>query len=118
MRSYRIKSGVYLYSKYTSAMSWHTSPSLVENVEINDITDSSIQLCWDRNDTADGYIIEQYKDGAWKRIAKIANKNAVYYNVKNLKSVTTYSFRIKTYKMIGKTGLHGEYVNISATTYQ
>jgi hypothetical protein len=37
MRSYRIKSGVYLYSKYTSAMSWHTSPSLVENVEINDI---------------------------------------------------------------------------------
>ena len=31
----------------------------------------ALRLNWERNPSADGYIIEQYKDGKWVRIARI-----------------------------------------------
>ena len=116
MRAYKIKSGVYLYSKYTSTKSWNTSPSLVTGLRLTDVTDNSLNLCWNQNSTADGYIIEQSVYGEWVRIAKLTSKELTSYTVTGLNSNTTYKFRIKTYNMVGKVGLHGEYVNISGTT--
>ena len=77
----------------------------------------ALRINWSKNASADGYIVEMYKGGKWVRVAKIANSGTTTYRKAGLKACTAYKFRVKAYKMSGKTALYGAYsATLSANT--
>ena len=77
---------------------------------------TSLTLAWDKNASASGYVVEQYKGGKWTQIAKTSSNTAVTYTVNGLKADTTYTFRIKGYVVSGTTEYSGEYTRLAAKT--
>ena len=78
---------------------------------------SSIRVKWNKSSTADGYILEQYKDQKWTRVTKITNPSTVKYSVKGLASGTTYWFRLKAYKMYDGNAIYsGNTCELTACT--
>lgn len=104
-----------VYSGYTS-LTAVTKPADVASFRCSKKTSSALKLCWNKNNSASGYIIEQYKNGKWVRISKITKNSAVSYTVRNLKKNTTYNFRIKAYRTVNKSTVYSGYKTIKATT--
>ena len=77
---------------------------------------TSLTLAWDKNASASGYVVEQYKGGKWTQIAKTSSNATVTYTVNGLKADTTYTFRIKVYVVSGTTEYSGEYTRLAAKT--
>ena len=77
---------------------------------------NSLTLAWDKNASAKGYIIEQYKGGKWTQVAKTSSNTAVTYTVNGLAADTTYTFRIKAYVISGESEIYGGYVKIAGKT--
>ena len=105
-----------LYSGYTSTLVAYTNPSAVSGLRVRSKSDKAIRLAWKQNTTADGYIIEQYKNGKWTRIARIAGNETLSYRVENLTKATTYKFRVATYNIEDNVVYYGAYVSVSGTT--
>ena len=77
----------------------------------------ALRINWNKNNTASGYIIEQYKNGQWVRIAKITNNATTTYRVENLQPGTSYIFRTQAFGFDGNTPLYSTYQYVSGTTY-
>ena len=77
---------------------------------------TSLTLAWDKNASASGYVVEQYKGGKWTQIAKTSSNATVTYTVNGLKVDTTYTFRIKGYVVSGTTEYSSEYTRLAAKT--
>ena len=71
-----------------SAVSGFTSPSKA-------IT--AIRLNWTADNTATGYIIEQYTNGNWVQIADVTDNSTATYKVTDLIPGTVYKFRMAAY---------------------
>ena len=84
-------------------------PSDMKNFRCTAKTDTLLSLAWNKNSTADGYIVEMYQNGKWARVAKITNKSTTTFRKSGLKAGTAYKFRVRAYKMSGKTALYGNY---------
>ena len=69
----------------------------------------ALRVNWTKNASADGYIVEMYQGGKWVRVAKITNSNTTTFRKAGLKAGTAYKFRVKAYKMSGKTAVYGAY---------
>ena len=77
----------------------------------------ALRINWTKNASADGYIVEMYKDGKWVRAAKITNKNTTTSRKAGLKASTVYKFRVRAYKMIGSVAAYSDYTaTITART--
>ena len=77
----------------------------------------ALHVNWTRNASADGYIVEMYKNGKWVRAAKITNKNTTTFRKAGLKASTVYKFRVRAYKMIGSVAAYSDYTaTITART--
>ncbi len=116
MKAYNMVGSTGLYGGYTSTVSATTNPSAISGFKVGGKTSNVIRLNWTKNTSADGYIIEQYKDGKWVRIKKVTSNATTTYRVTGLKSATTYKFRIKAYNMVGSTGLYGAYATVNGKT--
>lgn len=77
---------------------------------------NALRLSWNKNTSADGYIVEQYKSGSWTRIARIGSNSTVTYRVEKLSPSTKYSFRVKAFKMNGKSAVYSAYKSVSGIT--
>ena len=97
---------------YTSQI---TLPA-VTGVKVKTQGSTSLTLAWDKNASASGYVVEQYKGGKWTQITKTASNAVVSYTVNGLKADTTYTFRIKGYVVSGTTEYSGEYTRLAAKT--
>ena len=104
-----------LSSSYTNTIAARTLPSAVTGIKITARTSTSLTIGWDKNASAGGYIVEQYKNGEWVSIAKLS-KATTTCRVPGLKAVATYKFRIKAYTMSGITALYSGYKTISGIT--
>ena len=116
VRAYNMVGATALYSNYTATLAAYTNPSAVSGLKIAGKAGTALRLGWTQNTTADGYIIEQYIDGKWTRIARIAGNETLSYRVENLTKATTYKFRVATYNIEDNVAYYGAYVSISGTT--
>ncbi len=98
---------------YTSV---ETLPADVGNFRCTARTTSSITLSWNRNTTATGYKLEQYKGGKWVQVAQINSNSATSYKVTGLTAATAYSFRIRAYKTSGNVTAHSGYTKYNTLT--
>ena len=106
------KCGYSYKDNYTPAL----KPTELTGVKVKTQGSTSLTLAWDKNASAKGYIIEQYKGGKWTQIAKTSSNATVTYTVNGLKADTTYTFRIKVYVVSGTTEYSGEYTRLAAKT--
>ena len=106
------KCGYSYKDNYTPAL----KPTELTGVKVKTHGAASLTLAWDKNASAKGYIIEQYKGGKWTQIAKTSSNTAVTYTVNGLAADTTYTFRIKAYVISGESEIYSDYVRIAGKT--
>lgn len=88
----------------------------VSGLKIGGRAGDALRLNWNKNTSADGYIVEQYKSGSWTRIARIGSNSTVTYRVEKLSPSTKYNFRVKAFKLNGNAATYSSYKNISGIT--
>ena len=115
IRAYKTSGNVTAHSGYTN-LSTLTSPTNVSNVVCAARSYNSITLSWNRNTTATGYKLEQYKGGKWVQVAQINSNSTTSYKVTGLTAATAYSFRIRAYKTSGNATAHSGYTNLNTLT--
>ena len=103
------------YSDYAEIIGTTLMPECY-NVEIVGKSNDALRIGWGKLNSIDGYILEQYKEGNWVRIARIGDKNTTTYRVEELRSKTEYKFRIKTFVYDGIQSNYSEYTEIAGKT--
>ena len=85
-------------------------PSKVTNLKSSKKTYNSITLSWDKIDNVTGYKVYKYdkKSNSYKYLA---TTNTNTYTDKSLKASSTYSYRVRAYKVVNSTTYNGSYSN-------
>lgn len=103
------------YSGYTR-LAATTLPSNVTSFIKKSGTASTLNLQWAKNNSATGYVVEQYKGGKWTQILNATSNATVTCCVSGLKAGTTYTFRIAAYKTAGGVTEYSGYTRLAAAT--
>ena len=103
------------YSDYTR-LAATTLPSNVTSFIKKSGTASTLNLQWAKNNSATGYVVEQYKGGKWTQILNATSNATVTCRVSGLKAGTTYTFRIAAYKTAGGVTEYSGYTRLAAAT--
>lgn len=103
------------YSGYTR-LAATTLPSNVTSFIKKSGTASTLNLQWAKNNSATGYVVEQYKGGKWTKILNATSNATVTCRVSGLKAGTTYTFRIAAYKTAGGVTEYSGYTRLAAAT--
>ena len=109
VRAYKMNGSVALYSDYSATVAARTNPSVMTGAKLTGRAADALRINWSKNASADGYIVEMYQGNKWVRVAKITNSNTTTFRKAGLKASTVYKFRVRAYKMSGKTALYGNY---------
>lgn len=109
VKAYKTAGKTTVYSAYTSTLTATTAPKAVSGLKVGGVASNVLRINWTKNTSASGYILEQYKSNKWVRIAKITKNTTTSYRVTKLSASTTYKFRIKAYKTVGKAALYSDY---------
>ncbi len=115
VKAYKMSGKTALYGA-TKTISVRTNPSTTTGIKLKNSAKNAVRLSWTKNTSADGYIIEMKVNGVWKRAGKITKNSTIEFKKSGLKSKTSYTFRIKSYKMSGKTALYSGYKTITVKT--
>ena len=109
VRAYKMSGNTAVYSDYGTTLTARTNPSVIKGAKLAGRAADALRISWDRNTSADGYIVEIYKDGAWSRAGKITTDSTTDFRVTGLKASTVYKLRVRAYKMSGTAAYYGNY---------
>lgn len=118
--SVRIKS----FKKTTAATYFSEYLTFSADTRISNVTSltykadsaSEVTLSWNRNALADGYIVEIYRGGKWEQVLNTPYNTRLFCKVTGLAEGSTYSVRIKSYKVKNGRTVFSEYLKSTATT--
>lgn len=119
IRAYKASGGTTYYSDYVRLAAKTAESSGVSNVKSFrkiSATSSELIIGWAKNNSAEGYIVEQYKGGKWTEVLRTCTNNTVGFIAGDLKAGTTYTFRIRAYKTSGDTVIYSDYTRLAAMT--
>lgn len=119
IRAYKASGGTTYYSDYVRLAAKTVESSGVSNVKSFrkiSATSSELIIGWAKNNSAEGYIVEQYKGGKWTEVLRTCTNNTVGFIAGDLKAGTTYTFRIRAYKASGDTVIYSNYTRLAAVT--
>ena len=89
----------------------------VTGVKLTGRAADALRVNWNKDANASGYIVEMYQGNKWVRVAKITSNATTTYRASGLKASTVYKFRVRAYKMEGKTAVYSEYsATVAAST--
>ena len=109
VRAYKMSGKTAVYSDYSATVTAMTNPSVMTGAKLGGRAADALRINWSKNASAQGYIVEMYKGGKWVRVAKITSNSTTTFRKAELKASTVYKFRVRAYKMSGKTALYGNY---------
>ena len=109
IRAYKMNGNTALYSNYSATVTAMTNPSVIKGAKLTGRAADALRINWTKNASDDGYIVEMYQGNKWVRVAKITNNNTTTFRKAGLKASSVYKFRVRAYKMSGKTALYGNY---------
>ena len=116
VRAYKMSGSTAFYGNYSATVAARTNPSVMKGITVFAKTSEIIAIEWEKNTSAQGYIVEMYKGGKWVRVTKITNGITNTFWKVGLAKNTTYKFRVRAYHMSGKTALYGGYGYVSGKT--
>ena len=103
------------YSAY-SYITVNTLPSAVSGFKTVSKTSSTSTLSWNKNTSADGYIIDRYIANRWIQTLKVVGSGNVSATVKDLTAGSTNKLRIRAYKTINKKTEYSSYTYLNVKT--
>ena len=109
VKAYKMSGSSAVYSDYSSTVTARTNPSVITGAKLTGRAADALRINWAKNTSADGYIVEMYQGNKWVRVGKITNNSTTTFRKSGLKASTVYKFRVRAYKMSGKTALYGNY---------
>ena len=109
VRAYKMSGKTAVYGAYSATVAARTNPSVMTGAKLSGRAADALRINWTKNTSADGYIVEMYQGNKWVRVAKIANNSTTTFRKAGLKASSVYKFRVRAYKMSGKTALYGNY---------
>ena len=109
VRAYKMEGKTAVYSEYSATVAARTNPSVIKGAKLTGRAADALRINWTKNASADGYIVEMYQGNKWVRVAKITSNSTTTFRKAGLKASTVYKFRVRAYKMSGKTALYGNY---------
>jgi pyruvoyl-dependent arginine decarboxylase (PvlArgDC) len=112
VKAYKMCGTTAFYSAYSATVGARTNPSVMTGAKLGGRAADALRINWTKNASADGYIVEMYQGNKWVRVGKVTNNSTTTFRKAGLKASKVYKFRVRAYKMSGKTALYG---NFSAT---
>ena len=109
VKAYKMYGSTAIYSEYSATVTARTNPSVMTGAKLGGRAADALRINWTKNASADGYIVEMYQGNEWVRVAKITSNSTTTFRKAGLKASTVYKFRVKAYKMEGKTAVYGAY---------
>ena len=109
VKAYKMEGKTAVYSDYSATVAAMTNPSVMTGAKLGGRAADALRINWSKNASADGYIVEMYQGNKWVRVAKITNNSTTTFRKAGLNASTVYKFRVRAYKMSGKTALYGNY---------
>ena len=109
VKAYKMSGKTAVYGAYSATVTARTNPSVMKGAKLGGRAADALRINWTKNASADGYIVEMYQGNKWVRVAKITNNSTTTFRKAGLKASTVYKFRVRAYKMSGKTALYGNY---------
>ena len=109
VKAYKMCGTTAVYSAYSATVAARTNPSVMKGAKLGGRAADALRINWTKNASADGYIVEMYQGNKWVRVGKITNNSTTTFRKAGLKASTVYKFRVRAYKMSGKTALYGNY---------
>ena len=100
-------------SGYTKAVAVKTSLAKVTGLTVKNNKKGSVKLSWKKVEGATGYKVYQYNTKT-KKYTKIATVKSTSYTKTKLKTKTTYRYKVRAYKNVGKTTVHGSYSSVKS----
>ena len=115
IKSFKKTTTATYFSEYLT-FSADTRISNVSSLTYKADSASQITLSWNRNTIADGYIVEIYRGGKWEQVLSTTSNTILSCKVTGLAEGSTYSVRIKSYKLRNGAYSFSEYLKSTATT--
>ena len=75
------------------------------------VTYNTVTLAWSKASGVSGYEVQRAYGKKWKTVGTTKKTT---FRIKKLKTGTTYKFRVRAYKLSGKTKVYGSAATVSA----
>ena len=118
LRAYKNFGSVKEYSAFTY-LNVNTRPYTTTGMKCSSKTNVSANLQWNKNISADGYVLDKYDGSKWVTIKTFTSNADTSFNVTGLKASTTFKFRLRAYKNFGSAKEYSAftYLNVNTRPY-
>ena len=118
LRAYKNFGSVKEYSAFTY-LNDNTRPYTTTGMKCSSKTNVSANLQWNKNRSADGYVLDKYDGKKWVTIKTFTSNANTSFNVTGLKASTTFKFRLRAYKNFGSAKEYSAftYLNVNTRPY-
>ena len=118
LRAYKNFGSVKEYSAFTY-LNVNTRPYTTTGMKCSSKTNVSANLQWNKNRSADGYVLDKYDGKKWVTIKTFTSNANTSFNVTGLKASTTFKFRLRAYKNFGSAKEYSAftYLNVKTRPY-
>ena len=115
LRAYKNFGSAKEYSAFTY-LNVNTRPYTTTGMKCSSKTNVSANLQWNKNRSADGYILDKYDGSKWVTIKTFTSNADTSFNVTGLKASTTFKFRLRAYKNFGSAKEYSAYTYLNVNT--
>ena len=118
LRAYKALTNAKSYSEFTY-LNVNTRPYTTTGMKCSSKTNVSANLQWNKNISADGYVLDKYDGKKWVTIKTFTSNANTSFNVTGLKASTTFKFRLRAYKNFGSVKEYSAftYLNVNTRPY-
>ena len=118
IKAYKIYDITTVYSAFTY-LNVNTRPYTTTGLKCSSKTNVSATLQWNKNISANGYVLDKYDGSKWVTIKTFTSNTNTSFNVTGLKASKTFRFRLRAYKTIGKVKEYSAftYLNVNTRPY-
>ena len=111
VRAYKLNGTEKVYSGYSKNVTATPNLSTVSNVKVKNSSKKSVKVTFKKVNGASGYVIYRAtkKNGKYKAVSTLKKGTAVSYTNKKLKKKSTYYYKVRAYKKVGKKTVYGAY---------
>ncbi len=115
LRAYKALTNAKSYSEFT-VLNVNTRPYTTTGMKCSSKTNVSANLQWNKNISADGYVLDKYDGSKWVTIKTFTSNANTSFNVTGLKASTTFKFRLRAYKNFGSVKEYSAYTYLNVNT--